>query len=417
MGISGGIAAYKTPQLVRLLRQAGAEVVVVMTENAARFVTATTLQAVSGRPVRDTLWDPAAEAQMGHIELARWAELVLVAPATADRLARLAGGFADDLLGAVCLATRAPIAVAPAMNQVMWEAPATRRNLAILEADGVAVIGPDSGDQACGEVGPGRMTEPEALLDALLGLITDDPQRAAARGNTPGSGPLSGRHVVITAGPTREAIDPVRYITNHSSGKQGYAMAAAALAAGARVTLISGPVAEPVPAGATLVAVESARDMLTASLAAAADCDLFIAVAAVADYRPATVAERKIKKGDAPEQVLRLDLVENPDIVARVAALPRRPVVVGFAAETHDALSHARAKLKQKGLDAIIVNDVSRTDIGFGSDSNDVTLIWADGELTLGKQSKARLAAEIIDRLTALFVRQLAHTNPENVAN
>lgn len=417
MGISGGIAAYKTPQLVRLLRQAGAEVVVVMTENAARFVTATTLQAVSGRPVRDTLWDPAAEAQMGHIELARWAELVLVAPATADRLARLAGGFADDLLGAVCLATRAPIAVAPAMNQVMWEAPATRRNLAILEADGVAVIGPDSGDQACGEVGPGRMTEPEALLDALLGLITDDPQRAAARGNTPGSGPLSGRHVVITAGPTREAIDPVRYITNHSSGKQGYAMAAAALAAGARVTLISGPVAEPVPAGATLVAVESARDMLTASLAAAADCDLFIAVAAVADYRPATVAERKIKKGDAPEQVLRLDLVENPDIVARVAALPRRPVVVGFAAETHDALSHARAKLKQKGLDAIIVNDVSRTDIGFGSDSNDVTLIWADGELTLGKQSKAWLAAEIIDRLTALFVRQLAHTNPENVAN
>ncbi|MGE0625144.1 MAG: bifunctional phosphopantothenoylcysteine decarboxylase/phosphopantothenate--cysteine ligase CoaBC [Pseudomonadales bacterium] len=418
IGISGGIAAYKAPHLVRLLRQAGADVMVVMTANAARFVTATTLQAVSGRPVRDTLWDPAAEAQMGHIELARWAELVLIAPATADRLARLAGGFADDLLGAICLATRAPIAVAPAMNHVMWAAPATRRNLATLAADGVMIIGPDSGDQACGETGPGRMTEPEALLDAITGRLAEPQTPASAGVSDPGRNqPLRGRHVVITAGPTREAIDPVRYITNHSSGKQGYAMAAAAVAAGARVTLISGPVSEPVPAGATLIPVESARDMLAASLEAAARCDLFIAVAAVADYRPAAVAERKIKKREAGTKALRLELVENPDIVASVAALPNRPVVVGFAAETHDALTHARDKLKSKGLDAIVVNDVSRRDIGFGSDSNAATLLWADGEVTLEKQSKASLATEILHRLTTLFVHQLAHTNPENVAN
>ncbi len=418
VGISGGIAAYKTPQLVRLLRQAGADVIVVMTANAARFVTATTLQAVSGRPVRNDLWDPAAEAQMGHIELARWAELVLIAPATADRLARIAGGLADDLLGAVCLATRAPIAVAPAMNQVMWEAAPTRRNLATLVADGIAVIGPESGDQACGEVGPGRMTEPESLLEAVVGLFEVPPGLSELRAvTTPPGGSLSGRHVVITAGPTREAIDPVRYISNHSSGKQGYAIAAAAIAAGARVTLISGPVSEPVPAGAALIPVESARDMHAACLEAAGDCDLFIAVAAVADYRPKTAADRKIKKSDAGDVGLHLDLVENPDIVASVAALPRRPIVVGFAAETHDAMKHARAKLTRKGLDAIIVNDVSRTDIGFGSDSNAVTLIWAEGELTLEKQSKASLASEIIDRLAALFVRQLAHTNPENVAH
>lgn len=416
VGISGGIAAYKTPQLVRLLRQAGAEVVVVMTANAGRFVTATTLQAVSGMPVRDTLWDPAAEAQMGHIELARWAELILIAPATADRLARLAGGFADDLLGAVCLASRAPIAVAPAMNQVMWEAPATGRNLRQLEADGVHVIGPESGDQACGEIGPGRMSEPETLVDAVIEIIQHTTAGGAAEAQPP-NGALSGRHVVITAGPTREAIDPVRYISNHSSGKQGYAMAEAARAAGARVTLISGPVAEPVPSGVKLVPVESARDMLEACLAAAADCDLFIAVAAVADYRPAIVAERKIKKDGSGDQGWRLDLVENPDIVASIAALPNRPVVVGFAAETHDALAHARAKLEKKRLDAIVVNDVSQRGIGFGSDDNAATLIWADGELTLAKQSKTRLAAQIIDRLTSLFVRQLAHTNPENVAN
>lgn len=437
VGVSGGIAAYKTPQLVRLLRQAGAEVQVVMTASATQFVTATTLQAVSGRPVRDTLWDPTAEAQMGHIELARWADLILIAPATADRLSRLAGGHADDLLGAICLASRAPLAVAPAMNTVMWEAPATRRNIRLLSEDAVHLIGPEVGDQACGETGPGRMSEPDALLNAiediLAGVLTaaepgmpagsDRSDRAAVRDITldPLAGSaLAGIHVVITAGPTREALDPVRYLSNHSSGKQGYAMAAAARAAGARVTLISGPVAETPPAEVTLVAVESARDMCAASLVAAADCDLFIAVAAVADYRPAVVSEQKIKKAADHSQGLRLELVENPDIVATVAGLADGPVVVGFAAETQDAMKHARGKLARKGLDAIVVNDVSRRDIGFGADDNAATLIWADGELELPKQNKVNLSRAVLEQLARLFmprfVRQLANTNPDNAA-
>jgi phosphopantothenoylcysteine decarboxylase/phosphopantothenate--cysteine ligase len=419
LGVCGGIAAYKTPALVRLLRQEGAEVQVVMTASAARFVTATALQAVSGNPVRDTLWDAAAEAQMGHIELARWADLVLIAPATADRLSRLAGGHADDLLGALCLATRAPLLLAPAMNQVMWEAPATRRNAGQLEADGAAFAGPDDGDQACGEVGPGRMVEPEDLLRAVVDRIADRGARAGVRDVSlagPVPGPLAGLKVVVTAGPTREAIDPVRYLSNHSSGRQGYAIAQAAAEAGADVTLISGPVTQPPPAGVTLVSVESARDMHAASLNAAAGAHLFVAVAAVADYRPKAASGLKLKKEDQ-DGSLTLDLVENPDIIAAVAALPDRPVVVGFAAETHDALGNARAKLKRKGLDAIVVNDVSRTDIGFGTKDNAATLIWADGELELGKQDKLAMAREIISRLATLFVRQLAHTNPENVAN
>jgi phosphopantothenoylcysteine decarboxylase/phosphopantothenate--cysteine ligase len=419
VGVTGGIAAYKAPELVRELRRAGAEVQVVMTTSAAQFVTATTLQAVSGNPVRDTLWDPAAEAHMGHIELARWADLVLVAPATADRLARLAQGLADDLLGAICLACRAPIAVAPAMNHVMWEAPATRRNLELLASDGVHLIGPEVGDQACGETGPGRMTEPEDLVRAAADILDSAPARATVR-SIGLDQPLSGRHVVITAGPTREAIDPVRFISNHSSGKQGYALAAAARAAGARVTLISGPVAQPVPPGVTLVSVESARDMHAAALAAAPGSDLFIAVAAVADYRPSTVAAQKIKKTEQGGGGLSLDLVQNPDIVAAVAALPDAPVVVGFAAETHDALDHARDKLARKGLDAIVVNDVSRQDIGFGTDENAATLIWAEGELALPKQTKSELSRSILDTLIELFmprfVRQLANTNPDNAA-
>ena len=422
VGVTGGIAAYKAPELVRELRRAGAEVQVVMSRSAAQFVTATSLQAVSGHPVRDTLWDPAAEAQMGHIELARWADLILIAPATADRLARLAQGLADDLLGAICLASRAPIAVAPAMNHVMWEAPATRRNLELLAADGVHLIGPEVGDQACGETGPGRMTEPADLAAAVAERLAGG-AGGPVRAHVHSIGldqPLSDRHVVITAGPTQEAIDPVRFISNHSSGKQGYALAAAALAAGARVTLISGPVAEPAPAGVTLIPVESARDMHAAALAAAADADLFIAVAAVADYRPGTVAEQKIKKTDSAAGGLSLDLVENPDIVAAVAGLPDGPVVVGFAAETHNALEHARGKLVRKGLDAIVVNDVSRRDIGFGSDENAATLIWADGERTLPKQSKSDLSRALLDTLIELFmprfVRQLANTNPDNAA-
>ena len=433
VGVTGGIAAYKTPHLVRLLRLAGAEVQVVMTASARQFVTATALQAVSGNPVRDTLWDPAAEAQMGHIELARWADLILVAPTTADRLSRMATGHADDLLGAICLATRVPIVIAPAMNQVMWEAPAVQRNLALLQSDGITVVGPEHGEQACGEVGPGRMSEPENLVVAVSRLLANSPRRAEISEVDPGdvaaeaprnqsdsstAANLRGLHVVITAGPTREAIDPVRYISNHSSGKQGYAMANAAIEAGARVTLISGPVMEPAPIGATLVAVESAQQMFDASQIAASNCDLFIAVAAVADYRPAATATQKIKKPrSAGVSEMRLDLVENPDIVASIASLPNRPVVVGFAAETNDALAHARQKLARKGLDAIVVNDVSRPDIGFGTEHNAATLIWAEGEETLPKQDKLSLARAVINRLTVLFVRQLAHTNPENVAN
>jgi phosphopantothenoylcysteine decarboxylase/phosphopantothenate--cysteine ligase len=348
----------------------------------------------------------------------------------------MATGHADDLLGAICLATRAPIVIAPAMNQVMWEAPATQRNLALLQGDGVTVVGPGNGEQACGEVGPGRMSEPEDLLAAAAAVLADKSRRAGILevdlGNvaegapedevesgtsaTPGS--LEGLHVVITAGPTREAIDPVRYISNHSSGKQGYAMATAAVEAGARVTLISGPVTEPAPTDVTLVPVESAQQMFEASQIAARGCDLFIAVAAVADYRPATMALQKIKKvAPTGANGMHLDLVENPDIVASIASMPDRPVVVGFAAETNDPLSHARQKLARKGLDAILVNDVSRPDIGFGSEHNAVTLIWADGEEILPKQDKLSLARAVIDRLTVLFVRQLAHTNPENVAN
>jgi phosphopantothenoylcysteine decarboxylase/phosphopantothenate--cysteine ligase len=421
VGVTGGIAAYKTPQLVRELRQAGADVQVVMTGSAAQFVTPTTLQAVSGQPVRDTLWDAAAEASMGHIELARWADLILIAPATADRLSRLASGHADDLLGALCLATRSPIALAPAMNTVMWEAPATQRNLTTLRADGIHLIGPEIGDMACGESGPGRMSEPHEIVAAVAEVLATSQPRATVRDiSLDGGQGLAGKHVVITAGPTREAIDPVRYISNHSSGKQGYALAAAAIAAGARVTLISGPVTEQVPEGATLVAVESAREMYAAALAAAPDGDLFIAVAAVADYRPETVAKQKIKKQDSGDNSLHLDLIENPDIVATVADLPDGPVVVGFAAETHDALAHARGKLARKGLDAIVVNDVSRQDIGFGSDENAATLIWTDGEISLPKQNKADLSQAILTKLTELFmhrfVRQLANTNPDNAA-
>lgn len=421
VGVTGGIAAYKAPQLVRQLRQAGAEVQVVMTPSAAQFVTATTLQAVSGQPVRDTLWDAAAEASMGHIELARWADLILITPATADRLSRLASGHADDLLGALCLATRSPIALAPAMNHVMWEAPATRRNLQTLKADGVHLIGPEIGDQACGETGPGRMSEPQEIVAAAADILAHTRPRATVRDiSLTEAEDLHGRHVVITAGPTREAIDPVRYISNHSSGKQGYALAAAALAAGARVTLISGPVTIQPPEGATLIAVESARDMHAAALSACADADLFIAVAAVADYRPEQVATQKIKKTDNRDDGLHLDLVQNPDIVAAIAALPDGPVVVGFAAETHDPLAHARGKLTRKGLDAIVVNDVSRQDIGFGTDDNAATLIWADGEVALPKQNKSDLSRAILSKLTELFmprfVRQLANTNPDNAA-
>ena len=403
LGISGGIAAYKTPHLVRLLRQADAEVQVVMTRGAHQFVTATTLQAVSGRPIRDDLWDDAAERSMGHIELARWADVVLVAPATADVLARLAMGRADDLLTTLCLASRAPLLLAPAMNHVMWEHPATQRNVRTVLSDGARLLGPDHGDQACGEFGPGRMQQPETLVAALEAHFT------------PTKRTLEGKRVLITAGPTVEAIDPVRYISNRSSGKQGYAMAVAARAAGAEVVLISGPVTLTAPFGVQLVAVTSAAQMYDAVINRVDHCDVFIGVAAVADYRPEHIETQKIKKADNKARGLTLNLVENPDIIASVAKLAHKPLIVGFAAETHAALEHARDKRLRKGLDIIVVNDVSDKTIGFDSDKNAATLIWSDGEISFPRQSKKDLADAIIESIGE-FVDQLAFANPERVA-
>ncbi len=400
LGVTGGIAAYKSPILVRHLRQAGAEVQAVLTESAAEFVTPVTLQAVSGHPVRDSLWDQQAEAAMGHIELARWADAIVIAPATAHCIATLAQGLAGDLLSTLCLATRAPIVLAPAMNQAMWEHPATRRNLDRLRADGAQIIGPATGEQACGEHGPGRMVEPEAMLPVLTALLAP-PQ-------------LAGLKVLITAGPTREPLDPVRYLTNRSSGKQGYALAAAAHNAGADVTLISGPCALAPPSGVTCIDVETAQEMREAVMTRAAEQALFIAVAAVADFRPQSQAAEKIKKqpGRIPESIA---LVENPDIVADVAALGRRPVVIGFAAETDAALQNAREKRQRKGLDGIVVNDVSNRDIGFNSDYNAATLIWSGGEVELPYQGKTELAANLIQRLAQIYFPE-SGSEPQSTA-
>ena len=365
---------------------------VVLTQGAARFVTPVTLQALSGRPVRDDLWDREAEAAMGHIELARWADLILVAPATAHFMANLAQGAAPDLLTTLCLASDAPILLAPAMNQAMWRDPAAQRNAATLAADGKRLIGPAEGEQACGDVGPGRMAEPEALLEAV---------RAAFLPLC-----LQGLSVLVTAGPTREALDPVRFLSNHSSGKQGYAIAKAAAEAGAWVTLVSGPCELPIPANVECIAVTSAVEMHEAVLARAVEQALVIGVAAVADYRPATQAPQKIKRepmGQGAAEPPAIALVENPDIIASVAALPDAPVVVGFAAETENALDNARRKRRRKALDAIVVNDVSNPKIGFNSDHNAATLIWADGEVELAYQGKEALAASLIQHLANLF--------------
>jgi phosphopantothenoylcysteine decarboxylase / phosphopantothenate---cysteine ligase len=395
LGITGGIAAYKTPELVRQLTVEGAAVEVVMTRGARQFVTPTTLQAVSGRRVRHDLWDADAEAAMGHIELARWADCILIAPATAHCLARLTQGFADDLLTTICLATGSPVVVAPAMNQRMWQHRATQRNLTQLRDDGVRVWGPDSGPQACGEFGPGRMLEPSALCAEVIALF--------------GPRVLEGRRVVLTAGPTREPIDPVRYISNHSSGKQGFAMAAAARDAGADVVLVTGPVTQPTPAGVTRIDVSTAREMDDAVAANLHRCDIFIGVAAVADYRPALEHPEKIKKqGDTG---LTLELVQNPDIVASVAKRSAAPFVVGFAAETFEGIANARAKLTRKGLDMIVLNDVSDRRIGFNSDDNAVTIITPYGEEHLGIGSKTAIARALIDRIAAEFANRRTKSN------
>ncbi len=394
LGITGGIAAYKCCELVRQLRREGAEVQVLMTPAAAAFVTPLSLQAVSGRPVRTDLLDPSAEAAMGHIELARWGEVLLVAPASADALARLAQGHANDLLSTCYLAFDGPKFLAPAMNQAMWRAPATGRNVAQLEADGATVLGPASGSQACGDEGPGRMIEPADLVQALEAW-------ASARGDSSPS-PWAGRHVVITAGPTREALDPVRYLTNKSSGQQGFALAEAAVAAGARVTLITGPVSLPTPAGVTRIDVEAAQDMLTAAEAACADADLCVAVAAVADYRVAEVATQKLKRQDGVP--LTLTLVPNPDIIATLAAQRgsrARPVLVAFAAETENVLAHARSKRSKKGVDFVVANDVSRADIGFNSEENCVTVLGPSGETALPKMSKRALSTQLLQEFAS----------------
>src|SRR5690554_1180713 len=397
LGISAGIAAYKSALLARLLKQAGCEVRVVMTEGAQAFITPLTLQALIGEPVRTSLLDPEAEAGMGHIELARWADTILIAPATADLMARLAAGMADDLLTTLCLASQSRKVIAPAMNQAMWAHPATQRNAARLAEDGWRLLGPASGDQACGDVGPGRMLEPEEILAALL-----EPPKAPE---------AAGLAVTITAGPTREPLDPVRYLSNHSSGKMGYALAEAAAALGARVTLISGPVSLPCPAGVARIEVETALEMHEAAQRLAPESDLFIGCAAVADYRAESAAEHKIKKVEGEEGLV-LRLVKNPDIIAGVAALPAesRPLVVGFAAETRDVERYARDKLARKGLDMIVANDVSREGLGFGSDHNAALLLWrgGDGEVdqeTLDPQPKGEMATAVIRRALACLAR------------
>ena len=380
LGVAGGIAAYKAADLVRRLRDRDFEVRVVMTAGAREFVTPLTFQALSSNPVHCELLDEQAEAGMGHIELARWADLVLIAPATANVLARLAHGFADDLLTTLCLATTAPLVLAPAMNQQMWQASATRANVLTLLDRGVEMLGPAEGDQACGETGPGRMLEPEEIA-----------ARIAARFR---GGSLEGVEVLVTAGPTREALDPVRFLTNHSTGKMGYAVAAAAAEAGASVSLVSGPTALPAPPGVDRVEVTSAEEMHSEVMARAAGCDIFIAAAAVADYRPARFAEQKIKKSDGPAA---LEFVRTPDIVSDVAALDDRPFTVGFAAETQSVRTYARDKLEGKGLDMIAANRVGLPDRGFASDSNALSVLWRDGgcrELALAP--KAELARSLI---------------------
>ena len=391
LGIGGGIAAYKTPALVRQLVAAGMDVIPVMTGSANHFVTATVLTTLSGHRVRDDLWDLEAERSMGHIELARWADTLLIAPATANLIARLANGLSNDLLTTLYLATTAPTVVAPAMNLEMWNHSATKRNIGVLKTDGVSIIGPDRGEQACGETGPGRMLEIKDIVSYLLG--TTDPIDT----------PMTGLRVLVTAGPTRESIDPVRYITNSSSGKQGYAIAEAARDAGAIVTLVSGPVALPPPKGVQQINIISAAQMKSAVLDIANDIDIMFGVAAVADYRPSHSEPHKIRKMQQNGSSMSIELVENDDILASVAALSDPPYLVGFAAETQSLIKNAVQKRERKCLDAIVVNDVSDHSIGFDSDENEVTLLHAHGETTFDKSPKAEIASKLVAAISELY--------------
>jgi phosphopantothenoylcysteine decarboxylase/phosphopantothenate--cysteine ligase len=387
LGVTGGIAAYKGAELVRRLKERGVDVQVVMTDAARQFVAPLTFQALSGRPVRTDLWDEAAESAMGHIELARWPSRIVVAPASADFLARLAHGFASDLLSTLCLATDVPITVAPAMNRLMWSNAATRANLALLEERGITVLGPGVGEQACGETGPGRMLEPDEIVEAVLAPdVTSDL--------------LAGRKVIVTAGPTRERIDPVRFITNRSSGKMGFAVAEAAHGAGAEVVLVSGPVNVCTPRGVTRVDVETAEQMLAAVEQHLPGTDIFIAAAAVSDYRPVQVATEKIKK---TSDSLMLALARTTDILATIAARPGRPFVVGFAAETQNVERNALAKLEGKRLDMIAANKVGDR-LGFDQDDNALTVYWPGGKRELDRCGKSKLA----DDLVALIAERYA---------
>lgn len=397
LGVTGGIAAYKSAELVRQLREQGAGVRVVMTRGACEFITPLTLQALSGHPVHTELLDSGTEAAMGHIELARWADVLLVAPATADFMARLVQGRADDLLAAICLACESPLAVAPAMNRVMWESPATRDNVRLLRDRGVHIMGPAEGLQACGETGPGRLLEPAALVTALSGMFN--------------SGLLAGRQVLVTAGPTREAIDPVRYISNRSSGRMGFAVAAAAAEAGAQVTLVSGPVSLETPPGVQRIDVETAQAMYEQVIEQAAACDIFIGVAAVADYRPASVAGQKIKKS---AETMILELQRNPDILAAVAALTGGPFTVGFAAETGALEPNARGKLEAKGLDMIAANEVG-AGLGFETEENALQVFWKNGSVTLARTGKNKLARQLVATIAERFTGSRTGDNVVNI--
>jgi len=389
LGITGGIAAYKCAELVRRLKERGADVRVVMTSGAKEFITPLTLQAVSGHPVSDSLLDPAAEAAMGHIALAKWADLVVIAPATVNVIASLNAGLAGDLLTTVCLATSAPIAIAPAMNQQMYRASATQHNLTNLEARGIKIWGPGSGEQACGDIGLGRMLEPMQIV----ALVEQHFQPPAVKFK-----------VLITAGPTREAIDPVRYISNHSSGKMGYALAKAAAALGGEVTLVSGPVSLKTPENVTRIDVVSAQQMHQQALAKSAQVDIFIGCAAVADYRPANISDQKIKKND---DEMSITMVKNPDILHDISLSKQRPFCVGFAAETQDVETYARGKLQRKKLDLIAANNVAIAGQGFNADQNALTLFWQDGQLELPLADKEQLA-------TNLMVEILNHFNKKS---
>lgn len=387
LGVTGSVAAYKAAELIRLLRAEGAEVDVVLTRGGAAFITPLTLQALSGRAVHASHLDPATESAMGHIELARRSELVLIAPASANAIARLAAGMADDLLTTICLATTAPLAVAPAMNQQMWAHPATADNVARLRARGTIILGPGAGEQACGEVGPGRMLEPAAIVAEVRALFA--PRL------------LTGRRVLITAGPTQEPIDPVRFISNRSSGRMGYALARAAADQGAKVTLVSGPVNLETPPAVERIAVRTAAEMAEAVRTHIGSSDIFIAAAAVADYRPAVAASEKMKKTAAS---LVLELERTQDILASVADLAARPFTVGFAAETSDLENHARAKLRDKRLDMIAANQVGLPDRGFDVNDNELLVLCADGERrTLPLAPKDRIAEQLISLIAEKF--------------